>query len=217
MIKILFEFIEIKHLKEKKFKIDNFLNTFNEPQNYLNFKINLERINIPNNSNSLFKFILIDIQNEIEKRYQFLTFYSNKFNLFLINVEIYNKEKIFLLDFLNTLFIDFFFRTYTPYRSQIWNFLKNVNIIELEIIADNKIIDYLEVDDKILLKKIEKNLENYPVFTSYISFKINDKTIALNFYGNRIDLPEYFDIYELDLLINKMSSIFLEQNEISNI
>ena len=85
VIEILFEFIEIKQLKEKIFNIDNFLNTFSEPQNYLNYKINLERFE---NSNSLFNFFLIETHNEIEKKYQFLTLYSNKFNLFLLNVEI---------------------------------------------------------------------------------------------------------------------------------
>lgn len=209
MIKILFEFIKINKVNQA-FDVNYFFRVFDVIYDYKGYFIKLEKTqNIQDlKSNVFFNFILFEKEMR-ENKYKFLTFYSKDFDLFFINVENNNKEKIILLEFLNNKFIDIYnFKPFVPHRSHVWNFLKQVDIIELEIVVKNEIIDYSEIEDLSLLDKINKNIERYPIQTTHISFQIDHNTIALILYGNRFEIPDYFDINEFNLLINKLSPIF---------
>lgn len=209
MIEILFEFIKIEK-KEKFFDLNQFLQNFQTIEYYKNYSIEIEKIEIISEikNYSLFNFIIIKQEN-IEERYIFLTFYSKDYNLFFINIDNNNKEKLILLNFLNKKFSHFYyFKPYIPSRGHIWDFLKQVDIIELEIIVNNEIINYSEIDDRFLLKKLNQDIERYPIQTTHISFKVDHNTIALILYGNKFELPGYTDIKELNLIIQKLSPIF---------
>lgn len=211
MIIILFEIIKIE-VSSNSFKLFELFNLFKEPQKYDNYGITLESldnfIKFDFKTEFLFEFILTDFMAN-SYQHHFLTFYSEKFRLLFINIENYNKEKIILIEFLNKKFRNkYHFKTFIPSRSHIWKFLRDVNIIDLELVANKEIINYSEIENKSLLNKINQNLENYAIYSSYISFKIDDSTVPLILYGSRFDLPDYFDPKKLNSLINKMSSMF---------
>ncbi len=144
--------------------------------------------------------------------FNFLTYYQPESEILVINVDTFNREKIILLEILNQYYKQkFCFITFSPKRGRIWKFLKSVNPIELEIIINDKIIDYSNIKDD----KIIKNIEKYPIYSSLISLNLNKKEILITFYGNRFVFHDKFDFEKFKLLIKKLAVIF-EENEVLN-
>lgn len=214
---MLFEFIEIIDI-DLIFNIDLFFQNLFKPDIYQNYEILLEKpfinqneINVSKkdkgqNDVCLFNFVMKEKKESRE--FKFLTYYNPYLNFFCINIEIYNREKSILLNFLNTRFKNkFYFKTFSPHRDRIWDFLKKENTIDLEIFEEGRILSYEDFYEN---ENIIKNIENYLFFSSLVSFKINDETIIITLYGYRIDLPNDFDIFKFNLLFEKIK-FFLEK------
>ncbi len=205
---MLFEIFKIHPDSKEEFDINFFIKKLGISQEFKKYLISIEILHndMEFKNGKLFTFKMR--HKNTEQNIFFLSYYINSYDLFLINIEIYNKEIRLLLEFLNEFFFEYNYQfdIYTPFRSFLWNFLYSVNSInELKIVTKSGLIKFEEIKDD---KETLLNIEKYPIYSSLISINLNNKPVSMYIYGNKFNLPNYFPFSHFDLLVEKMTPLF---------
>lgn len=201
MIIILFEFIQIS--EESKFELDYdfFINTLRKFENINHYQLHIKEIS---KEKQIFNIIL-----ENEDEIEFISILLKEFKILILNIEIFEKERKILLDFLNRIFEKekIKFNLFIPKRSNFWNLLKSAkNIIELKLFTENGLEDYNDY-----IKRVDPkfSLTYYPIYSSLVTFELENKVVSTYIYGNKINIPTHI-FNRIIELTDKLSPLFLE-------